>query len=344
MDLSKNRIRSFDILKGIAIICVILGHLGIENVDRIVYTFHVPVFYFVMGYFINTNQSFSELLKKKIKTLLVPYWITALIMIILAIIAGAILGECGTMAKTWIFAALYGSGENCSFPFCIDKIGAIWFLYASFWGSLFVNLIMKVNARWRAFVVIAVFLCGYMTKDMIWLPFSIQAGAVSVLFIYIGYIIKHLSKLKSNIEYLQREEIRTACVILAFVIWLDFIYNFKGFYLVEGDIGRGVTDVFGSICAYCVLLTVCRYIDKKCNLIARYLSFVGKNSILLLCLHNVELNLFPWGIVLNYLDKLGVGYTLTMLIIVTIKMILLMVLLYLLQKNRIVQWMFSLNR
>lgn len=36
--------------------------------------------------------------------------------------------------KEWILASLYGSGTNT--PFDITPIGAIWFLLASFWGSI----------------------------------------------------------------------------------------------------------------------------------------------------------------------------------------------------------------
>lgn len=39
-----NRIRSVDITRGIAIFSIIIGHLGIGIVNRVVYTFHVPIF------------------------------------------------------------------------------------------------------------------------------------------------------------------------------------------------------------------------------------------------------------------------------------------------------------
>ena len=39
------RLRFVDIAKGISIICIILGHLGIHNITRVVFTFHVPIFF-----------------------------------------------------------------------------------------------------------------------------------------------------------------------------------------------------------------------------------------------------------------------------------------------------------
>ena len=43
------RLRFVDIAKGISIICIILGHLGIHNITRVVFTFHVPIFFVAAG-------------------------------------------------------------------------------------------------------------------------------------------------------------------------------------------------------------------------------------------------------------------------------------------------------
>ena len=41
------RVQYIDIARGIAILCIILGHQGISDVNRVVFTFHVPIFYFI---------------------------------------------------------------------------------------------------------------------------------------------------------------------------------------------------------------------------------------------------------------------------------------------------------
>lgn len=40
----KNRVQYFDIARGIAMICIILGHLNNSLINRVVFTFHVPIF------------------------------------------------------------------------------------------------------------------------------------------------------------------------------------------------------------------------------------------------------------------------------------------------------------
>ena len=43
--LENKRLQYIDIAKGIAMICIILGHMGNANINRVVFTFHVPIFF-----------------------------------------------------------------------------------------------------------------------------------------------------------------------------------------------------------------------------------------------------------------------------------------------------------
>ena len=45
----KKRIDEFDIAKGIAIIAMIIGHLGMKHINMIVYAFHMPLFFIGKG-------------------------------------------------------------------------------------------------------------------------------------------------------------------------------------------------------------------------------------------------------------------------------------------------------
>ena len=68
---STNRTKYIDIARGIAILCIILGHQGKYEISKIVFTFHVPIFFFITGYFFNKKQDLAEFIKKRVKTLLV---------------------------------------------------------------------------------------------------------------------------------------------------------------------------------------------------------------------------------------------------------------------------------
>lgn len=53
---SKNRLVYLDVARGIAMIAIVLGHLGQSNINKIVFTFHLSIFYFITGYFLNKKN------------------------------------------------------------------------------------------------------------------------------------------------------------------------------------------------------------------------------------------------------------------------------------------------
>lgn len=64
-----NRIVSFDILKGGGILLVILGHIQIPYMLKtVIYSFHMPLFFFVSGCFFRPIQ-FERVFCKKDQTI-----------------------------------------------------------------------------------------------------------------------------------------------------------------------------------------------------------------------------------------------------------------------------------
>jgi fucose 4-O-acetylase-like acetyltransferase len=59
--------------KGYGILCVILGHISFHGLSIWIYSFHIPLFFFLSGYLFNENRPFVPFLRKKMKTLLIPY-------------------------------------------------------------------------------------------------------------------------------------------------------------------------------------------------------------------------------------------------------------------------------
>ena len=70
-----NRIKWIDTAKGLGLLCVILGHLGVPYLSTWIYTFHMPLFFFLSGIvFSGRKYRFGEYLKRKMKSLVLPYF------------------------------------------------------------------------------------------------------------------------------------------------------------------------------------------------------------------------------------------------------------------------------
>ena len=242
------RLRFVDIAKGISIICIILGHLGIHNITRVVFTFHVPIFFLITGYFIRVKEGVRDFAVKKARTLLVPYFVTSLVMIAIAA--------------------------------------------------------LNLEARWRIAVIAALFAFGYYSRNLFWFPLSIQAGACATAFMYAG----HLFRVEKGILRGLSNETRVFGTLVALCTWVMFIKDFQAFWLVNCDFGRGVVDIFGCICACYVVLLGSYFLERAeqardaggtvagsaAACLTDGLAYIGKYSLLVLCIHIVELNFLPW--------------------------------------------------
>lgn len=291
MEKQKDRLNYLDIAKGIAMIAIIIGHLGIGLVNRIVFTFHIPLFLLVTGCFTSDKYTLVEFRKKRFRSLMLLYAVTCLVIIIIGTIRG--LWDNGPVEAFlhWLYASVYGAGNTFEKPFYIPQIGAIWFLPATFIGQLLLRWSLDQKKEIRIIVLASAFIAGAVTaKYLFWFPMSIQAGLCCASFMYVGWLF---GRNRDAVKKLT-EETKIAFIALSVVIWIWFIVQFKGFYIVRCFFGRGIVDIIGSICASGVIILCSRVIDRKLKVIKKLLLFVGRYSLLILCVHIIELDLFPW--------------------------------------------------
>ena len=310
------RNRTIDIARGIGIISIIIGHFGIYPIVRVVFTYHVPMFYIISGYLIK-REKYCSFLKRKIRSLFIPYVITCLIVTVLQGIKAFLCGIdiYGTLWY-WLRAGFYGAGGIVqNLPASFPAIGAVWFLLAIFWGSLLTQLILRCSPHLQIPVVVILFLLGYISAHkLIWLPFDIQPGCCAVLYMYVGYLVNHF---ENRIER-SRKRIWPA----AFLAWMLFIYNFTSFYIVSCDYGRGLVDIASSFCAcYCIYFfaeRLSRFDSKAVDTLA----YFGRYSLIVLCVHLVEMDLVDWRAVVDRLQRVGASRLFGCFLAVVIKMML----------------------
>ena len=73
MEISKKRIESVDLTRGLCIILMIMAHIGFGSFfDHYVHAFHMPIFFLVSGYFYK-DKPLKQFFWTKTKTLLLPY-------------------------------------------------------------------------------------------------------------------------------------------------------------------------------------------------------------------------------------------------------------------------------
>lgn len=77
------RDNTFDVAKGLGIILMMLCHYVLDN-NIIIYSFHMPMFFFISGYFHKPFvrlDNFKQYTINNIKRLLLPYVVTMVMLI-----------------------------------------------------------------------------------------------------------------------------------------------------------------------------------------------------------------------------------------------------------------------
>ena len=156
MEKTKQRIGWIDVTKGIAILLVILGHslVGLKINDYI-FAFHMPVFFITSGILFRP-KSIPAVIKKNAQKLLIPYGITAVFVIIGRAASAYIQHWTPEIIKSLCIntaiGSLFGFGvDEVRWFFPVWRIGAIWFLLAFFWSTLFMQLVFHATKQWQEY-------------------------------------------------------------------------------------------------------------------------------------------------------------------------------------------------
>lgn len=115
------RLGSFDVAKAIAIIAVIVGHTSLRYASfsksatcaiAATFTFHLPVFFYISGYFLHVDRPFS--VSKEARNLLAPYAATSLLLVACICIGNVTthaFGSTRSILNSWLSATIYGLGD-----------------------------------------------------------------------------------------------------------------------------------------------------------------------------------------------------------------------------------------
>jgi polysaccharide biosynthesis protein PslL len=313
------RIEYLDIAKGIGILLVVLGHNDFEVisvfVQRLIYSFHMPLFFFLSGYFLNTAVPFFEFVKKRFNSLLKPYLFT-IFLIYFASVSFEKMGFNTAIQRT--VKSLYGSG------YYLDWV-QLWFLphlfVVSLYAFLFITLVGKLRNRWITWGLLLVtlaialpFLSAFYpfplsvlgkNYELFGLPFSLDLVLVTGFFFILGHEVRQASTEKTFDNGLIL--LATGGVVLLLNILFPYEIDFN-IRLYESFLVNTTEAILGIL----FILALARQIERRTTRLASVLKYLGSISLIILLFHvpvqafwaqkveNVTGN-FPLGIVVGFI-------------------------------------------
>lgn len=257
-------------------LCIIAGHFGIVSAERFVFTFHVPLFFLLSGYFLSTKVSFLPFMKQKARQLLVPYYVTGVVLLIVATVVNHFVWpeiDALNNAKSMLGALLYGSGAPHSEPFAIRQIGLLWFLWALFFSTGFTRLALKTKRPLLTVCLIAA--AGWASAKVTWLPFSIQPGAMASFFMYLGFLARKHGILDKKPPL--------ALIIVLILLWIASIYFGVSINIVVCFLSHGLLSIATSIAASYLVVLACKVAEQRLRTVSRFLNFFGQTTLIVMC-------------------------------------------------------------
>ena len=197
----QKRVPYVDIAKGIGIILVVMGHNDFALISpfahKLIYSFHMPMFFFMSGMFFKSDMPFLNFFKNRFHRVLKPF-LAILLLIFFASLSFSKISF--LMAGRRLIKAMYGSG------YYIDWV-QLWFLPHLFAVSLFAYFFFKVVKRmhpqWLQWIMLVViYFAGVLSMKLFWpfelnllgrvltlhgLPYGLDMVAVSSFFFILGY-------------------------------------------------------------------------------------------------------------------------------------------------------------
>ncbi len=291
--LSRRRIEWVDVAKGIAIILVCLGHRkqGLGGVLRWLYSFHLPLFFFLSGYTTRyvSYGSFRGFLYKKGKGIVLPYFAISLAYLPVQFLYEVIYRKESFQWLHSVRAVLNGGG-----------LGATWFMTALFITNLFGYLIYKLpsfkHSLTLTIVGIGFLLNRLLDRQLIW---NINTAMIGLCFFQAG---QWLQNDKDRRSFFCKQQV-SIFLISASINILIVLLNDR-FDMVERRYGNEILFLmaaFSGISAACIGSI---WISKTTR-IKRILTYLGNNTIPIMVFH------IPWGYIVIetfYYKAFGLTY------------------------------------
>lgn len=278
----EKRIESIDILRGYAIILMIMGHLDFGNYfDYYIHAFHMPIWFFITGWFQKKSKLNLGYVKNKMVKLLLPYLFWGLLQYPIWILFNH-----NSHNKMEPLINLFWINTNLVMPIA----GALWFLTCLFFSEIlfcFIQTYMVSKIK-KFLAVLSCATLGYILPSLlhIRLPWAFDVAMVSVGFISMGHFLRLQYKHPIVYKIFNMSFVKIICLGIINIVG---IYNNGYVNLRTGEYSSFIMFWCNSIVAIIVLWNLARVLDTKFSklFIIKEIKFIGRNSMVYLVLNQL---------------------------------------------------------
>ncbi|WP_335455023.1 acyltransferase family protein [Neobacillus niacini] len=279
-----NRITWIDACKGIGIFLVIIGHTTLVSTPRLhIYSFHMPMFFFLSGFLFSSKNNFKEFVFSKVKSLLVPYFAFAVISFLLfsyyqnqPIDINKFLVSTLESKRNFIYY-----NDPLWFLTSLFLIEIIFYFIVKFVKNKFTILLVVLIVSFLAFSELGA------TSGARILPWSLDQSLYYIVYFGIGYLIRYMQWFDKNLK-----KSIVLMGISSLYIWLivdsTLYQKLWGFLHLPSVVQGYLSGIIWAALAISFVIYLSLFLS-----FSPVINFVGKNSLTLMVLHlSMAINIF----------------------------------------------------
>lgn len=296
---NKTRIRYWDIAKGIAIITFIVGHVGgvPPLVRAFIFSFHMPLFFVASAFFIN-EYNIKNTLVRASKNLMIPYTVVC---IISAFLDASRNGDMNTniyVLKDRILDMFVGMSKISKVCEQFHSVWLVWFVICLFLSRLIYVATMRLMQKlpWciSLVLVLGVSYVGVkMGENIGFLPWSADVSLAAIIFMWIGDHSKLVLRWVNNSR--RSFIIFVVSLAIATPLWIYLICRDYWIELAARRYAGGPLCVISAILGITIVLILSIACDKKLKYLSLVWAWLGKNSMIVLAIHCLEMRFYDWN-------------------------------------------------
>lgn len=292
---------------------MVMGH-SCAPITKFIYLFHMALFFMISGYFFkekcySNTENLKEFIKRKVKSLYLPLVLFSTFIVLshnffldINILSNNPLIEKMHLGKTFEYYSHFDVIRKLFYVYILAwPEHATWFLKALFMISVSFGvgccIVSKICLKKTFFETIRAFICinclglGFLCHCLHFNFYQIGTMLTCSFLFYLGIIYKkNEHQIHSNLWIL----------ILSFLFLLYCTFNLPNqFELVQNRYDNPVILIMASITGFLFILEVSKILSKFIYL-KQTLSYIGKNTMVILCFHFLFLKLVTYIQIIIY--------------------------------------------
>lgn len=274
----KERMGWVDTAKAIGIVFVVLGHHHEHILYNYIYTFHMPLFFFLSGMMFKrkSDQSFVGFAAKRAQTLLVPYFIFSFALFTLWWFLGRYLDAnvtAGYSLEKNFIGIFYAQGQMEYMRWGLE----MWFLPCLFLTTLMYYFLASLSPFIQALVIAVSATIGFNLPSWLGfrLPWSVDIAMVALGFFWLGHLARQ-PLMKFNFCWKS-----ISLLILLFLIsLLAFEFQQARVDMYQAIYGDHLLFYLAAVTGTVFYVALARILPM-----ISFVLFVGANSLVIYMLH-----------------------------------------------------------